>query len=86
MSPVADVIAMGVVTSVASNQGPVIPFRGGRVDASKAGVPGVPEPHGDLAAHTESFRKQGFTSTEMIELIAYVFLVCERTHIPNHRL
>ncbi|KAF8160659.1 heme peroxidase [Crassisporium funariophilum] len=66
----ADVIALGATLAVASCGGPIIPFRGGRVDASQAGPPGVPEPHQDLATHREKFRLQGFNPTEMIALVA----------------
>lgn len=55
---------------MASCGGPIIPFRGGRIDALTAGPAGVPEPHQDLTSHTESFRRQGFTLSEMITLIA----------------
>lgn len=60
---------MGVVHAVAGNGGPLIPFRAGRVDATGPGPAGVPQPHEDLATHTESFRKQGFNRSEMIELV-----------------
>jgi catalase (peroxidase I) len=50
--------------------GPQIPFRGGRIDATSAGPAGVPEPQQDLASHTASFARQGFSPTEMIGLIA----------------
>ncbi|KDR70797.1 hypothetical protein GALMADRAFT_102888 [Galerina marginata CBS 339.88] len=66
----ADVIAMGAVWAVASCNGPSIPFRGGRRDAIGPGRLGVPEPQQDIASHTESFRLQGFTQTEMISLVA----------------
>ncbi|KAK1235281.1 hypothetical protein PQX77_001503 [Marasmius sp. AFHP31] len=66
----ADVIAAGTVTGVAACGGPIIPFRGGRVDATAAGPATVPEPQEDLAAHTESFRRQGFSQSEMIGLVA----------------
>ncbi|ESK93442.1 l-ascorbate oxidase [Moniliophthora roreri MCA 2997] len=66
----ADIIAMGAVIGVAACDGPIVPFRAGRVDATAAGPPGVPEPHQDLASHTESFRCQSFTESEMIALIA----------------
>ncbi|KAG5653854.1 hypothetical protein H0H81_009933 [Sphagnurus paluster] len=61
---------MGTVLSVASCGGPIIPFRGGRVDATKAGPDTVPEPYEDLEDHIESFKRQGFTKTEMIGLVA----------------
>uniref|UniRef100_A0A0W0FXI1 Peroxidase n=1 Tax=Moniliophthora roreri TaxID=221103 RepID=A0A0W0FXI1_MONRR len=66
----ADIIAMGAVIGVAACDGPIVPFRAGKVDATAAGPPGVPEPHQDLASHTESFRRQSFTESEMIALIA----------------
>ncbi|KAL0566622.1 hypothetical protein V5O48_015387 [Marasmius crinis-equi] len=66
----ADIIALGTVLGVVSCDGPVIPYRGGRIDAISAGPPGVPQPHEDLASHTESFRRQGFTNEEMIKLVA----------------
>ncbi|KAH8835000.1 heme peroxidase [Flagelloscypha sp. PMI_526] len=66
----ADLIAMGVVAGYRGRNGPLIPLRIGRVDATEAGVSGVPEPHQTLEEHTESFRKQGFTPEEMIALVA----------------
>ncbi|KAF5315127.1 hypothetical protein D9619_007522 [Psilocybe cf. subviscida] len=66
----ADLIAMAVTWAVATCGGPVLPFRAGRKDASKAGRPGVPEPQQPLSEHTESFRLQGFTPNEMIALVA----------------
>lgn len=56
--------------AVAACGGPIIPFRGGRIDATGPGVFGVPEPHQSLEAHTESFRLQGFNRSEMIGLVA----------------
>ena len=66
----ADRIAAGVVIGTVACGGPAIPFRGGRVDATSAGPETVPEPHQDLASHTESFKRQGFTKSEMIGLVA----------------
>ncbi|KIK56950.1 hypothetical protein GYMLUDRAFT_229970 [Collybiopsis luxurians FD-317 M1] len=66
----ADVIALGAIMAVAGCGGPFIPFSAGRVDATEAGPPTVPEPQQDLASHAESFRRQGFTPTEMIALVA----------------
>ncbi|KAK1230059.1 hypothetical protein PQX77_006875 [Marasmius sp. AFHP31] len=67
----ADIIAFAVVRAVANcGDGPTIPLRGGRVDATSVGPETVPEPHQDLASHTESFRRQGFTQSEMIALVA----------------
>ncbi|KAF8163504.1 heme peroxidase [Crassisporium funariophilum] len=66
----SDVIAMGSVFAVASCGGPIIPFRGGRVDALAAGPLGVPEAHQDLSTHIALFARQGFTQAEMITLVA----------------
>ncbi|KAF9050033.1 heme peroxidase [Panaeolus papilionaceus] len=66
----SDLIALGAVMAVAACGGPIIPFRGGRIDATGPGVFGVPEPHQSLEAHTESFRLQGFNRSEMIGLVA----------------
>lgn len=66
----SDIIAIGVVLAVAECNGPTIPFRMGRVDALGPGSPGVPTPDQSLASHIESFRRQGFTQSEMIALVA----------------
>ncbi|KAF9054097.1 heme peroxidase [Panaeolus papilionaceus] len=66
----ADAIAFSVVAVVAGCDGPLIPFRGGRIDATEPGPPGVPEPHQSLESHTESFKRQGFNKEEMIALVA----------------
>ncbi|KAJ3713420.1 heme peroxidase [Lentinula raphanica] len=66
----ADTMALGAILGVAACGGPLIPFSAGRIDATEAGPATVPEPQQDLASHTESFRRQGFTPTEMISLVA----------------
>ncbi|PPQ93259.1 hypothetical protein CVT25_015257 [Psilocybe cyanescens] len=66
----ADIIAIGAIMAVNTCGGPIIPFRGGRVDTWVGGGTGTPEPQEDLATHTESFRKQGFNQAEMIQLVA----------------
>ncbi|ESK93445.1 l-ascorbate oxidase [Moniliophthora roreri MCA 2997] len=70
VASLADIIAMGAVMGVAACGGPVVPYRAGRINATVAGPPGVPEPHQDLSSHAESFRRQGFTESEMIALVA----------------
>ena len=50
--------------------GPIIPFRGGRIDAWSAGAYGTPEPQQDIATLTQSFSNQGFNQSEMIKLVA----------------
>ncbi|KAJ3576656.1 hypothetical protein NP233_g302 [Leucocoprinus birnbaumii] len=66
----ADIFALGAVFAVATCGGPVIPYRGGRVDVWQAGGFGTPQPHEDLDTLKEEFRKQGFSNTEMITLTA----------------
>lgn len=50
--------------------GPIIPFRAGRIDTYVAGATGTPEPQQNISTLTESFRRQGFNQTEMIQLVA----------------
>ncbi|KAF5376350.1 hypothetical protein D9757_008645 [Collybiopsis confluens] len=66
----ADMIALGTVLAIAGCGGPIIPFSAGRIDATGSGPATAPEPQQDLATHTELFRSQGFTPTEMIALVA----------------
>lgn len=66
----ADIIAVGAVHSVASCGGPIIPFRGGRIDTFSPGGTGTPEPQHDTETFIEQFRKQGFSQSEMIKLVA----------------
>ncbi|KAJ6466423.1 heme peroxidase [Mycena sanguinolenta] len=66
----SDVTAIGVVLATVECGGPVIALRGGRIDASNAGPPGVPTPDQSLDDFIETFRKQGFTQEEMIALVA----------------
>lgn len=66
----ADVISIAAIMAVATCDGPVIPFRAGRVDVWAGGATGAPEPQDDLPTLTESFRKQGFNQAEMIKLVA----------------
>jgi hypothetical protein len=49
--------------------GPLIPFRGGRIEARSAGPLGVPQPQESLESHTDAFRRQGLSTTEMIQLV-----------------
>ncbi|KAK1217383.1 hypothetical protein PQX77_019983 [Marasmius sp. AFHP31] len=66
----ADLIALGTVVALSACGGPTIPYRAGRIDATSAGPATVPEPHQDLASHTDAFKRQGFTQSEMIALVA----------------
>ncbi|KAJ7695493.1 heme peroxidase [Mycena rosella] len=66
----ADLIAIATVWAVATCSGPVIPLRGGRIDAEAAGPTGVPDPGDSLQSLTDNFAKQGFNVSEMIQLVA----------------
>ncbi|KAL0066762.1 hypothetical protein AAF712_006153 [Marasmius tenuissimus] len=69
-SSMADLLALGVYTSVRECSGPVIPFRAGRIDATAAGETGVPEPTTDLQTTIAQFEKAGFDKSEMIAMVA----------------
>ncbi|KAJ7082842.1 heme peroxidase [Mycena belliarum] len=81
----ADLVALGLITSVESCGGPEIPFRGGRIDAEKPNTPGVPEPSQDVQSHIASFARQGFTQAEMIGLVAcgHTFGGVQHEQFPN---
>ncbi|KAK7064640.1 peroxidase [Favolaschia claudopus] len=66
----SDTTAMGVVLATVECGGPVIAYRGGRIDAKFPGPPGVPVPEQSAEDFIETFRKQGFTKEEMIALVA----------------
>ncbi|PFH59316.1 hypothetical protein XA68_12517 [Ophiocordyceps unilateralis] len=66
----ADLIALGVYTSVRSCGGPVVPFRAGRRDAVAAGNPGVPQPQNSAFTFQQQFERLGFTKEDMIQLTA----------------
>ncbi|KAM0815412.1 putative WSC domain-containing protein [Seiridium cardinale] len=71
-SSIADLLALGVYTSLANCGGPRLPFRAGRLDATEADASGVltPQPHQDLESHKSIFSRAGFSDTEMISLVA----------------
>lgn len=66
----ADLIALGVRVVTQNCNGPIVPFRAGRIDATKAGVSGVPEPSNDLATIQARFKGAGFNQADMIGLVA----------------
>jgi hypothetical protein len=68
--PVSDLIALGVYASVRGCGGPAIPMRGGRVDATKAGPPGVPQPQNAIGLFETQFYRMGFNTTDMIQMTA----------------
>lgn len=69
-SSLADLIALGVYASVRSCGGPVVPVRGGRVDAPGPGSMGVPQPEHSIEQFREQFSRMGFTNEEMIQVTA----------------
>ena len=69
-SSMADLIAAGVYASVRSCGGPVVPLRFGRVDATEAGLGGVPQPQNSVGSFTSAFDRMTFTQAEMIQLVA----------------
>jgi hypothetical protein len=66
----ADIIAMGVYTATRSCGGPVVPVRGGRVDATRGGGIGVPLPENAIGTFKNQFLRMGYNTTEMIQFTA----------------
>lgn len=66
----ADLIALGTAMSVGACGGPQIPLRGGRVDATGPGIPGVPEPQTDINTTLSDFSRAGFNEADAIGLTA----------------
>ncbi|RMZ89345.1 hypothetical protein DV736_g3426, partial [Chaetothyriales sp. CBS 134916] len=66
----ADLIAVGTYTSVRSCGGLPIPIRPGRVDATKAGDLGVPQPQNPIGIFQNQFSRMGLNNTEMIMVVA----------------
>lgn len=66
----SDLVALGVYASVRACNGPVVPMRGGRVDATKAGSLGVPQPQNGIGTFSNQFARMGFNGTDMIKMVA----------------
>ncbi|KAG7096544.1 hypothetical protein E1B28_003968 [Marasmius oreades] len=66
----ADLLALGVYTSVRECGGPVVQFRAGRIDATSPNEQGVPEPTTDLDTTKQQFAKAGFSEADMIAMVA----------------
>jgi hypothetical protein len=66
----SDLLALGVAVSSGICGGLKIPLRGGRIDATEAGPPGVPEPQHDLQSISNAFTKAGFNRKDMIAMVA----------------
>ncbi|KAL7925365.1 heme peroxidase [Trichoderma austrokoningii] len=69
-SSLADLIALGVYTSVRSCGGPAVPIRVGRIDATEAGPVGVPQPQNSVFTFQQQFSRMGFNTEEMIQVTA----------------
>lgn len=69
-SSISDLIALGTYSAVRNCNGPRIPIRVGRVDATEAGPEGVPEPQDDLTSIVTQFASMGFSQQDMIQMIA----------------
>ncbi|KAL8996539.1 MAG: hypothetical protein Q9188_006548 [Gyalolechia gomerana] len=69
-SSMSDIIAMGMYTAVRSCGGPIIPVKTGRIDATEAGPPGVPQPQNSLVTFQNQFSRMGFDTTQMIAVVA----------------
>jgi catalase (peroxidase I) len=63
-------IALGTTLAVKVCSGPLIAFKGGRIDAPGPGDFGVPEPDTDISTTLERFALAGFSQTEAIQLTA----------------
>ncbi|KAI0471086.1 heme peroxidase [Xylariaceae sp. FL0804] len=69
-SSMSDLLALGVYYAVAACGGPLVPFRGGRVDATAEGPLGVPLPENSAYTFTNQFARMGFSQQEMIQAVA----------------
>ncbi|OLN84494.1 WSC domain-containing protein-like protein 5 [Colletotrichum chlorophyti] len=69
-SSMADLIALGVYTSVLSCGGPSVDIRAGRIDAKSSGPIGVPQPENSIQIFMTQFGRMGFSPQEMIQVTA----------------
>ena len=58
------------MTAVGACGGPIIPLRGGRIDATKAGPLGVPLPESDIETTLHEMSSSGFDQSDAIALTA----------------
>lgn len=75
-SSIADLIALGVYSAVRNCNGPFIPIRVGRIDATEAGPEGVPEPQDNITSIVNQFTSMGFNQQDMIQMIACGHSMC----------
>jgi catalase (peroxidase I) len=67
---VADLLALGVVVSTTSCNGPMIDYKGGRIDALAGGVFGVPDPDITAQDYFERMALLGLSEKESIQFLA----------------
>ncbi len=67
---IADLLALSMYASVRGCGGPIVPIRGGRVDAEAAGPNGVPQPENPTGTFVAQFERMGFNVQEMIDATA----------------
>lgn len=66
----SDMIALGVVMATAACGGPHVELKGGRIDATKAGPTGVPQPQDSLQSQLSDFANANFNQDDTITLTA----------------
>ncbi|OTA98466.1 hypothetical protein M426DRAFT_325969 [Hypoxylon sp. CI-4A] len=66
----ADLIALAAVAATDRCNGPKVAFRAGRIDATEAGISGVPKPDETIETHTSRFATAGFNTSDMIAMVA----------------
>ncbi|KAF2643636.1 hypothetical protein P280DRAFT_213743 [Massarina eburnea CBS 473.64] len=67
----ADIVAAAVYTATRSCGGPIVPMRGGRIDATSAGPQGfVPQPQNDVGIFKNQFARLGMNGTAMIQMVS----------------
>ncbi|KFY37608.1 hypothetical protein V495_07058 [Pseudogymnoascus sp. VKM F-4514 (FW-929)] len=69
-SSISDLLALSMYTAVRACGGPIVPIRGGRIDATEAGSTGVPQPENPTQTFVSQFLRMGFNTSEMIEVTA----------------
>lgn len=69
-SSISDILALSMYAAVRGCDGPVVPVRGGRIDAQVAGPSGVPQPEDPTGTFVAQFDRMGFSIQEMIEATA----------------
>ncbi|KAI9345173.1 heme peroxidase [Zopfochytrium polystomum] len=69
-TPLADLVALALVTAVGHCGGPTIPLRVGRIDATGPGPRGVPAPDQSADDFATTFRRAGFSLPEAIAMVA----------------